>query len=135
MGHQKLSTNQNLLIIVFSTSILVGSIEKEIQLDEVPSIVLDAAKKAVPGIKLIEAEMEKTGEGLIYEVEGVLDGIEYEIEISLEGKVLEIEDDDEIENEDDHQDKNKVDLLITGEFIRYWISDNCYTISGMTIML
>ena len=69
--------------------------EKEIPLDKVPTAVLEAAQKAVPGIELTEAEVERTIKGLVYEIEGTLDGKEYEIEVSSNGKVLEIEEEDE----------------------------------------
>ena len=57
-------------------------IEKEIPLNEVPDVVLKAAQKAVPGIVLTEAEVEKTSKGVVYEIEGTLDGKDYEIELS-----------------------------------------------------
>jgi uncharacterized membrane protein YkoI len=82
-------------------------IEKEIPLNEVPDVVLKAAQKAVPGIVLTEAEVEKTPKGVVYEIEGTLDGKEYEIELSSDGKVLEIEEeenDDEDENDKDNDD-------------------------------
>lgn len=76
--------------------------EKEIALAKVPEKVLEAAKKAVPGITLTEAEVEKTRGGLVYEIEGTAEGKEYEIEISAEGKVLEIE-----QSADDEEDKDR----------------------------
>jgi hypothetical protein len=84
-----------------------AGIEKEIPLNEVPDVVLKAAQKAVPGIVLTEAEVEKTPKGVVYEIEGTLDGKEYEIELSSDGKVLEIEEeenDDEDENDKDNDD-------------------------------
>ncbi len=75
--------------------------EKDIPLDKVPTAVLEAAQKAVPGIKLTEAEVERTIKGLVYEIEGTLDGKEYEIEVSSDGKVLEIEDEDENDKDND----------------------------------
>ena len=75
--------------------------EKDIPLDKVPTAVLEAAQKAVPGIKLTEAEEERTLKGLVYEIEGTLDGKEYEIEVSSDGKVLEIEDEDENDKDND----------------------------------
>jgi hypothetical protein len=64
--------------------------EEDIPLSDVPEKVLEAAQNAVPGIKLTEAEVEKTRKGLIYEIEGILDGKGYEIKVSADGKVLKI---------------------------------------------
>ena len=87
--------------------------EKEIPLDKVPTAVLEAAQKAVPGIELTEAEVERTIKGLVYEIEGTLDGKEYEIEVSPDGKVLEIEEEDEDSNIDDAELKTK--LLLSSQ--------------------
>ena len=87
--------------------------EKEIPLDKVPTTVLEAAQKAVPGIELTEAEVERTIKGLVYEIEGTLDGKEYEIEVSSDGKVLEIEDEDEDGNIDNAELKTK--LLLSSQ--------------------
>ena len=87
--------------------------EKEIPLDKVPTAVLEAAQKAVPGIELTEAEVERTIKGLVYEIEGTLDGNEYEIEVSSDGKVLEIEEEDEDGNIDNAELKTK--LLLSSQ--------------------
>jgi len=87
--------------------------EKEIPLDKVPTAVLEAAQKAVPGIELTEAEVERTIKGLVYEIEGTLDGKEYEIEVSSDGKVLEIEEEDEDGNIDNAELKTK--LLLSSQ--------------------
>jgi hypothetical protein len=81
--------------------------EEEIALSEVPEKVVQAAQNAVPGIRLTEAEVERTREGLVYELEGTLAGKSYEIEVSADGKVLEVEegaDDGEDEGEGDKGD-------------------------------
>ena len=103
--------NNNIWIIAITLTFFVitafAGIEKEIPLNEVPDVVLKAAQKAVPGIVLTEAEVEKTPKGVVYEIEGTLDGKEYEIELSSDGKVLEIEEeenDDEDENYEDNDD-------------------------------
>lgn len=62
--------------------------ELEISLSDVPSVVVDAAKKAIPGFDAKEAEVRPC---LIYEIEGEADGIEYEIEVTAGGNVLEVE--------------------------------------------
>jgi len=87
--------------------------EKEIPLDKVPTAVLEAAQKAVPGIELTEAEVERTIKGLVYEIEETLDGKEYEIEVSSDGKVLEIEEEDEDGNIDNAELKTK--LLLSSQ--------------------
>jgi uncharacterized membrane protein YkoI len=68
--------------------------EKEIPLSEVPAPAIAAAKGAVKGIVLTEAEMEKEDGQTVYELEGTADGKNYEIEVTAEGKVLEVEQDD-----------------------------------------
>jgi len=95
------------ITLTFFVITAFAGIEKEIPLNEVPDVVLKAAQKAVPGIVLTEAEVEKTPKGVVYEIEGTLDGKEYEIELSSDGKVLEIEEeenDDEDENDKDNDD-------------------------------
>ena len=62
--------------------------EKEIDPAKVPEKVMAAAMKAVPGIKIDEAEVQKTKRGLVYELEGEADGKEYELHITADGKVL-----------------------------------------------
>jgi hypothetical protein len=97
------------VVLTLIVGVTVAHTEKEeqIPLAKVPEKVLEEARKAVPGIKLTEAEVEKTPTGLLYELEGTLDGKEYEIEVSADGKVLEIEqeeDEDEDETEDREDD-------------------------------
>ena len=94
--------NNNIWLIAITLTFFVitafAGIEKEIPLNEVPDVVLKAAQKAVPGIELTEAEVEKTTKGVVYEIEGTLDSKKYEIELSFDGKVLEIEEDEEDED-------------------------------------
>jgi uncharacterized membrane protein YkoI len=107
-----------LLIIVLMfliwTAIAMSDTNEEISLSRVPKKVLEAAQKAVPGIKLTEAEIE------VYELEGTLNGKEYEIEVTSDGEVLEVEvegdaeddedkDDHEDHDDDDHHEKNDDD--------------------------
>ena len=76
--------------------------ERKIPLSEVPKIIIDAAKKAVKGIELKEAEIEEENNTKIYELEGVANDKEYEVEIDEKGTVLYVEIDD-----DDHKkDRN-----------------------------
>ena len=86
------------ITLIFFVITAFAGIEKEIPLNEVPDVVLKAAQKAVPGIELTEAEVEKTTKGVVYEIEGTLDSKKYEIEVSSDGKVLEIEEDEEDED-------------------------------------
>ena len=103
----KKQTNRKWLMAITLTFFVItafAGIEKEIPLNEVPDAVLKAAQKAVPGIELTKAEVEKTHKGVVYEIEGTLDCKEYEIELSSDGKILEIE-----EEENDDDDKNDKD--------------------------
>jgi len=108
------------VIVTLTVGVTVASAEKEeeedIALSKVPKKVLEAAQKAVPGITLTEAEVEKTSKGLVYELEGTLDAKEYEIEVSAAGEVLEIEqEDDEDEDEDEDGDHDDHDDHDDGE--------------------
>jgi hypothetical protein len=78
--------------------------EKDIALTEVPAPALTAAKAAVPGITLCEAEVEVEAGITTYAVEGTADGQEYEIEVAPDGKVIEVEKDDEEDDDDDDDD-------------------------------
>ncbi|MHC4598761.1 MAG: PepSY domain-containing protein [Planctomycetota bacterium] len=82
---------------------LAGCDEEEVALTEVPDKALEAAKEAVPGIQLTEAEVEETSGGMVFEVEGTLDGVEYEIRISADGKVLGVEKEGEEDDEDEDE--------------------------------
>ncbi|MCZ6673527.1 MAG: hypothetical protein O7C75_11390 [Verrucomicrobia bacterium] len=91
-----------ILIISITTSATVLSIsaeEKDIPLTEVPEAVLKTAKAEVPGIKLLEAEVEEENGVTVYELEGVKEGFEYELEISKDGKLLELTKERKKENE------------------------------------
>jgi hypothetical protein len=84
--------------------LLAGKKDERIPLEEVPEKALAAAKAAVEGIVLTEAEIEKVKKDLVvYELEGVAAGVKYEIEVTSEGKVIEVEEDDD-EDEEDHDD-------------------------------
>lgn len=69
--------------------------EEEVALSEVPAPAIAAAKGAVKGIVLVEAEVEKEDGQTVYELEGTANGKTYEIEVTAEGKVLEVEQDDD----------------------------------------
>lgn len=77
--------------------------EEEIPLGEVPDLVLDAAKAAVPGIVFEEAEREVEDGVTVYSLEGEAGGVEYEVEVTADGAVNEIETeaDDDGEEDDD----------------------------------
>ena len=75
--------------------------EKEIPLSEVPSQALEAAKGAVEGITLTEAEVEAEDGTTVYDLEGTANGTEYQIEVTADGKVLEVEKEGEAEQDDD----------------------------------
>lgn len=75
-----------------------GGKESGLPLKDLPEEVKRAASQAVPGIQLVEAEVERVGRGVVYELEGILGGRRYEIEVTEDGKVIEVEleDDEEI---------------------------------------
>ncbi len=94
------------LTLIVGVTVAHAEKEEQIPLAKVPGKVLEEAQKAVPGIKLTEAEVEKASTGLLYELEGTLDGKEYEIEVSADGKVLGIEqEEDDDEGEDETEDR------------------------------
>jgi hypothetical protein len=83
--------------------------EHEIPLSEVPAEALQAARGAVDGIVLEEAEIEAEDGQTVYVVEGEANGIEYEIEVTAGGEVLEVEREDEDDDEDDDDDHDDDD--------------------------
>ena len=83
---------------------------KQISLDKIPEIVIAAAKTAVPGLDILEAEKELEWGKVVFELTGVnsSDGYFYEVEVSAKGKVLEIEkrlEQSEGEEDDDDDDE------------------------------
>jgi len=68
---------------------------KIIPVKQVPALVMNAAKKAVPGIKITGAETEQNDDKSIYELKGNAAGKGYELKISSHGKILKAEEDDE----------------------------------------
>jgi hypothetical protein len=78
--------------------------EHEIPLVDVPAEALQAARAAVDGITLEEAEVEEEDGQTVYVLEGEANGLEYEIEVTADGKVLEVEQDDEDDDDDDDDD-------------------------------
>jgi hypothetical protein len=92
--------------VVLALGFVAGGCEEEgIPLSDVPEKALVAARKAVPGIEIREAEVEKRSGGVVFEVEGTLDGVEYEITLSEEGEVLSVE--QEGEEDDDGEDEGE----------------------------
>ena len=70
-----------------------GEKETEIPLEEVPGVVMNSAREAVPGIEIDEAEIEDEDGRQVYELSGEVDGKSYEIVVSPSGEVLEVEED------------------------------------------
>ena len=64
--------------------------DSDVPLTEVPDEVKRAAKKAVPGIRLLKAEINRSGPQLKYELTGSLSGAQYEIEVTEDGELLEV---------------------------------------------
>lgn len=77
-----------LALALFSGSSALG---EEIELSQVSDVVKNAAVEALPGIVLVEAELERKANGAVYELEGLVDGKRYEIELTEAGRVLKIE--------------------------------------------
>jgi uncharacterized membrane protein YkoI len=67
--------------------------DTDVALADVPDAAIAAARQAVPGIDIAEAEIEEEGGQKIYELSGEADGREYEIEVSGTGEILEVEED------------------------------------------
>jgi len=83
---------------------------KIIPTTEAPSLVMDAAKKAVPGIKITSTEKEKNDNKTIYEIKGNVANKEYEIKISSQGKVLKTEVETNEDDDDDWDDEENIKL-------------------------
>lgn len=81
----------SLCLVVVGLWCVTASSAGEVALDEVPEAVKQAALAAMPGIELVEAEVEQERQGMVYELEGTLDGKRYEIEVTSDGTVLEVE--------------------------------------------
>ena len=96
------STIPFLVLLLSAAPALTQSVAEEIPIDEVPLLVLDAAREVLPGVELVKAMIEITDKGIVYEIEGILDGEEYEILVTEESVVLEVElkDDDDIDIEE-----------------------------------
>ncbi len=91
-------TNSFIQYSVLIPSLIVGpnlwAQEQDIQLADVPVVLIEAAEAAVEGLQITSAEIEVEDDQTVYELEGTADGSEYEIEVSADGQVLEIETDD-----------------------------------------
>ncbi len=68
--------------------------EEEISLLEVPKKVIKAAKGAVSGLSLMEAEKRTTAEGVMYVLYGEAEDTEYEIVVTEKGMVVTVSEDD-----------------------------------------
>lgn len=75
--------------------------EIDIDLADVPAGIMEAAREALPGIEISEAEFEEEDGAMIYELEGMLGEQRYEIEIGQDGEIIEIEEIEEEEEEDE----------------------------------
>lgn len=72
----------------------------EIGLADVPPRVLQTVERALPGIVLREAEIERELGTTVYELEGVYQGYEYEVEVARDGTLLELVRED-LDDDDD----------------------------------
>jgi hypothetical protein len=80
-----------LFSLVVLTSCSEEEAEVEIPVPAVPPKVLSAAEKALPGVEITEAEIERHEDDVVYELEGNLDGKKVEIEIHPDGTIKEVE--------------------------------------------
>ena len=69
--------------------------EQVIPLADIPSVVLEAAKQAVPGLVPDSAELDTSSGETVYDVHGLVDGRTWEVEVSTAGQVLGSELDDD----------------------------------------
>lgn len=96
------------MLVLFAGCFVVSSWsgETKLPLEKVPEHVRQAALEAIPGIELVEAELEEEDGRLLYELEGTFDGKHYEIEITESGEVVEVEqeDQDDEDGDDDGDD-------------------------------
>jgi uncharacterized membrane protein YkoI len=69
--------------------------EQVIPLEDIPAVVLEAAKRAVPGLVPDSAELDTSSGETVYDVHGLVDGKTWEVEVSAEGMVLGSELDDD----------------------------------------
>lgn len=83
------------LAIVLLVAAGCESTEYIVDFTDVPEVVLNAAREAVPGLVVRRVERESTRRGTVYEVYGTANGIRYEIEVTSDGTVLEVERDDD----------------------------------------
>jgi hypothetical protein len=92
----------SLVLLVSGSSLLALTYrgdEGEVNLDSVPSSVLEAVYEAKPGVTITGAEFEREGGVDMYEITGVEGGVEYEFDVSPEGDILDIIVDDDSDDE------------------------------------
>jgi signal transduction histidine kinase len=68
-------------------------IEGEKSLGVVPPLVREAAREAVPGLLLCEADPQIEGEEIFYRIEGAARGKEWDIDVTSAGQVLSVKED------------------------------------------
>ena len=96
-----------MLVLGFGTNVRAD--DEEIALDKIPAKVKAAALKAVKGLVITEAEVEKKKGVLVYEIEGTANGKSYEIKIKADGTVIEVEEEEEEEEEEEDEDDDDDD--------------------------
>jgi starvation-inducible outer membrane lipoprotein len=65
--------------------------DNEIPKNEVPAVVLAAAKAQIPGFVLEEADLQQRGATRLFELQGRADDRPYHLDITADGRVLHIE--------------------------------------------
>ena len=83
-----------MLLLSGSQFVFADLRERDIPLCEVPDKIIDAARAALPGIVLTEAEVSGQNVAQLYEIEGDLNGKSYEVEVNADGEVLDVSLDD-----------------------------------------
>jgi hypothetical protein len=65
--------------------------DNDIPKNEVPEVVLSAAKAQIPGFLLQEADLQQRSGHRLYELQGRANGRRYEMDILPDGRVLHVE--------------------------------------------
>lgn len=88
---------RSLVLAVFVVSALTGcrafdlcKHEEDIPVANLPAPVMNAVQQVAPGIKVMEADVQTTHEGQIYEVEGMTDARKYHLKLTAEGTLLKL---------------------------------------------
>jgi len=84
-----------------------GDGEERISLDDVPANIKQVAVDRVPGIVLDAAARETENGTLVYELTGTANGERYQIEVTAAGQIAEVEHGDEDGEHEDGADDDR----------------------------